>query len=96
MERRRLSLDESCARECSYRITQCCGPTVHGLSGYACEACLEYIVHRLAQGMASDTLRCSYCATSPAYADHLPEAVCAGCAEQALRTTRSWYELKDA
>lgn len=95
MDRRPISFDESCARECCYRITPCCGPTVHGLRGHVCEGCLEGVVSRLAEEIASDVHRCSYCGSSPAWANQLPEAICRVCAITALETARAWYARKN-
>ena len=92
MDRRPVSFAEACERPCAYRVSECLGPTASGLHGYACERCLSNVLKELDEGRSSVGATCSYCGGEPAFADGLPEAVCAICAVRALGAARSRYD----
>lgn len=94
MERRRATFAESCQRACSYRITECSGPTASGLHGHVCESCLSDLLAKLQAGMFTAGAACDYCGSSPAYSDELPEGMCLACAAKALGTARWWNTQK--
>lgn len=95
MERRAISFAESCQRPCSYRVSECSGPTASGLHGYVCERCLSEVLARLEAGQFSAGTVCAYCGNSPAYADDLPEGMCVTCAQKGLDAARSWYRRQE-
>ena len=92
--RRRISFEESCARECALQLTGCGGPTVHGVDGYACENCLAFIVAQFERGENLGMERCGYCGSSPTYAGVRGVPVCGSCSRRALDTARWWYTTK--
>jgi hypothetical protein len=93
MEQRTLTFKESALRKCSLRLTNCCGPTAHGLDGYVCENCLAYIAAQFAAGQSLSELTCGYCGKTPTFAGVRGIPICESCAQKGLRATRSWYSL---
>jgi len=91
MNRRKLTFEESVQRTCSLRLTNCGGPTAHGVGGYACENCLAHILTQFSDDQRLSRQRCSHCGNSPTFVTSNSTAVCESCTAQGLAAARRWY-----
>lgn len=94
MEKKPISFDESCARECAIKRVQCGGPTASGLEGYICENCASSLVLMTQSNKNMNELSCSYCGNHPSIATTRGFRICLSCATKGLETVRNWYSRK--
>lgn len=93
MKRHKVTFEESAMRHCSLRLTNCGGPTSHGLDGYACEDCLAYIASRFADVQSLSELPCGYCAMIPTFVGVRGSPICEACTQKGLMAARHYYTL---
>jgi hypothetical protein len=94
MNRRRITFNESCARECVLKLVKCGGPTAHGLEGYICENCASFLVAQFEVSSGLSNQRCSYCGGQPTHKTTGQFRVCQSCAAKALKTAKWWYSCQ--
>ncbi|MBA6231497.1 hypothetical protein H4J55_00185 [Colwellia sp. MB3u-22] len=84
-----ITSEESSARSCSVKMSNCSGPTVSGLHGYTCESCLEEIYHLFSSGAIFNDI-CSYCGSNKAVDLGKSGKICQECVGKGLSICKNW------